>query len=181
MKIKCLFLYGLVAFAICSPSVTVYAQSNPVSICFVRDHNHAFWITNSTDKIVFISLLSIERKTLSEWKSYSEPTDKGPGLLYFSSKNRKTGFLHPHDAGYGQLLGQEISFPNDCVWRVKVSVQEELTGHARMEAIVKAQNVLQPSRDKTGSTNIPVISAFDPDTHVCGPTQVIYSDAFQSL
>jgi len=181
MKTKCLFLYVLVVFAICSPSVRVYAQSNPVSICFVPDHDHAFWITNNTDKIVFISLLSIERKTLSEWKSYSEPTGNGPGLLYFSSRNRKTGFLNPHDAGYGQLLGQGISFPNDCIWRVKVSVQEELTGRARVEAIVEAQNDLQRARDKTGNTNIPVISAFDPDTHVCGPTQVIHSDAFQSL
>lgn len=146
MKTKILVLF--IAFTFGLASVQAWAQtdlkdsasqSQTVIVNYAPDHNQAFLITNNTDKTLSLTLSKIEVQVGSEWKVYSEPTEPGPGLLYFmhAKNNNDVGWLSPHEAGYGKLSAQEISSPKDGVWRAKFIVEEQLTGQESIEAAVK--------------------------------------------
>ena len=114
-------------------------QDPCATVRYASDHNQAFWITNNTVKTVSIRLLKIEIKKGNEWKAFSEPTEPGPGLLYFrhTEDNSRRGWLAPREAGYGNLLAQSIALPENGVWRAQFTVQEALSDQESIEAAAK--------------------------------------------
>jgi hypothetical protein len=144
-------------------SVSAWAQ--PATVRFVSGHGHAFWVTNNTDKTLSITLTRIEIRVGSEWKEYSQPTDPGPGSLYFMYRNVNRGWLPPHEAGFGKLLAQNISLPKDGVWRAKVIVEEQLSGQEEVQAAAK----------------LPVGTPIPQDVTYWGHPHEIFSEEIQTL
>jgi hypothetical protein len=138
MKTKITVLLTAITFGLLS--VSAWGQS--ATVRYISGHDQAFWITNNTDKTLSITLTKIEVQVGSEWKTYSEPSEPGPGLLYFfhhhiNMLDNNEGWLAPHQAGYGSLSAQRISLPKDGVWRALVIVEEQLTGQDSIEAAAK--------------------------------------------
>jgi hypothetical protein len=146
MKMKTIILFAAVAFGLLSIS----ARAQPATVRFVSGHGQAFWITNNTDKTLSITLSKVEVQVGFEWKVYSQPTEPGPGLLYFfhhhahihvlkpdEPDDSNEGWLAPHEAGYGNLSAQTISLPKDAVWRARFIVEEQLTGQESIDTAAK--------------------------------------------
>lgn len=148
-------------------------------------HGQAFWVTNNTDKALSITITKIEIHVGTEWQVFSQPTEPGPGSLYFKHPDINRGWLTPHEAGYGRLLAQNISLPKDGVWRARVIVQEQLTGQEQVEAAAKLQSALEAAA-KSGhntqeSAKIPSVPyASDVPTY-WGHSQEIYSEEVRPL
>ena len=113
MKTKSAVLIAVITF--CLLSVSAWAQ--PATVRYIPGHGQAFWITNNTDKTLSVTLTKIEIQVGTEWQAYSQPSEPGPGMLYFMQPNINRGWLTPHEAGLGKLLAQSVSLPKDGVWR----------------------------------------------------------------
>jgi hypothetical protein len=140
MKSKYAILFA--AISLCLFLSPVWAQ--PVTVRYSSDHDHAFWITNNTDKTLSIAVVKIEVLVGADWKVYS--LGPNPGTLSFtgvpnilSGVASRTGWLTAHQAGYGRLQSQSIELPKDGVWRATVLVEERLTGQEAAEAYAKYQ------------------------------------------
>jgi hypothetical protein len=174
MKAHYSVLFTGIAFCLASlpawPQSVASRQPKPVTVRYAPDHNQAFWITNSTDKTLAISLSKIEVQVGSEWKAYSEPIPN-PGLVYFLHTQAKLGWLAPHEMGYGTLLApQSISLPTNSVWRAQFSVSEQLKGRERDEAAKQLRKV-QKNNPKLHSS-----AASASDNKYYGHPQIVYSD-----
>jgi hypothetical protein len=176
MKTKTTVLLAAITFSLFS--VSAWAQ--PATVRYISGHDQAFWITNNTDKTLSITLTKIEVQVGSEWKMYSEPSEPGPGLLYFfhhhiNMLDSNEGWLAPHQAGYGSLLAQRISLPKEGVWRARVIVEEQLTGQEKIDAAAKLGYNVQ------GTAKIPSLAyASDVPTYWGYPHE-IYSEEVRPL
>src|SRR5665647_283853 len=145
MKPKITVLIAAFTFGLLS--VSAWAQ--PATVRFVSGHGQAFWVTNNTDKTLSITITKIEIQVGTEWQAFSQPTEPGPGSLYFKHSDINRGWLTPHEAGYGRLLAQRISLPKDGVWRARVIVEEQLTGQESIDAAAKIPAGAPTTQDAT--------------------------------
>ena len=140
MKTKTAVLIAAITFG----WLSVSALAQPATVRYISGHDQAFWITNNTDKTLYIVLTQTEIQAGTEWLTYSQPTvEPGPGLLYFMHPNINQGWLAPHEAGYGKLSAQSISLPTNGVWRARLIIEEQLTGQEAAEAAAKSRSNLE--------------------------------------
>ena len=153
------------------------APATPASLFWICEHdidgtvsdNPTFWVTNHTDRIMSITLKSIEVLSGSSWRRvYTFPF----GSLYFNTTNGTTIFLGPLEAKYGNMLAQRVHLPTGVVWRVRATVSEKLTGAEDIVEAVRSTPVLWEMRHRSGNTNIPV-NPFRPDiSHLKRPVEI---------
>jgi hypothetical protein len=115
-------------------SFSAWSQNETVIIHYLADHPPSFWITNGTDKTVSISLSTVEVKSNSGWRLYSQPGDPGNadnkspqvdfGLLHFTN----TDWLGPHEAGYCSMWEDYVTIPPLGPWRAGLVVKEQTSG-----------------------------------------------------
>jgi hypothetical protein len=173
MITKNALLIAVITFGLLS--VSAWAQ--PATVQFISGHGQAFWVTNSTDKTLSITIKEIEIQVGTEWQAYSQPSEPGPGMLYFMHPNINRGWLTPHEAGFGKLLAQSISLPKDGIWRAKLIVQDQLTGQEEAEAAANVRGTLEAAA-KSG-LKIPE-AATDMPTYWGHPHE-IYSEEVRPL
>jgi hypothetical protein len=184
MKSKSTILFA--AIFLCLFSSPVWAQ--PVTVRYSSGHDHAFWITNNTDKTLLITVDKIEVLGDAGWKDYSRP-DPGPGSLFFSRVPNilgdcaasRTCLLAAHQAGYGRLQSQNLELPPYGVWRVTVVVEEQLTGQEAAEALAKYQAVLAAAAKSDQSVRAKDKSPIMANYSFLGHPLVIHSEAFREL
>jgi hypothetical protein len=169
MKTKSAVLIAVITF--CLLSVSAWAQ--PATVRYIPGHGQAFWITNNTDKTLSVTLTKIEIQVGTEWQAYSQPSEPGPGMLYFMQPNINRGWLTPHEAGLGKLLAQSVSLPKDGVWRARFIVQEQLTGEEKAKAATDSRRTLEAAA-KSG-IKIPEEAGTDMATYWGHPHE-IYSE-----
>jgi hypothetical protein len=72
------------------------------------------------------------------------------------TNRERVALLAPHAAGFGSLLAQRAMLPTNAVWRVRVSVAEELFGIESAVSAVVNEPRLIAARIQTGNTNFAV-------------------------
>jgi hypothetical protein len=185
--------FGLISFP---------AWAQPAAVRFDSGHGESFWITNNTDKTLCFTLNNIEVLAGSKWKAYSQPHEptpnyygpRGSGLLYFThyrstvgrlSSQNNFGWLSPHEAGYGHLMGERIELPGYGVWRANVTVSEQLTGQDRLAAAAKYDADIKSCTNQTIIQNCTNILSSTAAANIFprywGHPQVVYSEEVQSL
>jgi hypothetical protein len=181
MKTKNTLLLAAITFGLLS--VSAWAQ--PATVRYISGHDQAFWITNNTDKTLSVTLTKIEILVGTEWQTYSQPTEPGPGSFYFMHPNINRGWLTPHEAGYGRLLAQSISLPKDGVWRARVIVEEQLTGQEATEAAAKTRGDLEAvaklGHSVQESDKIPSVAYASDRPSYWGHPVVIYGEEVRPL
>jgi hypothetical protein len=184
MKAKTLVLLTVSLFT--SVSINAWSQSVPAdstsnpqaTIAFYNPKNiQAFLVSNKTDKTLWFNLQEIEVLNGFEWKSFSEPSDAAAGeTLFFKHSNPDSvlGWLAPHETGYGFLEAkQQLSLPKGVVWRAKFTVQEQLTGSERAEAVAK--HPVSPAAVVDQKVYYGYAATVVQPVYYYGPAQVIYS------
>jgi hypothetical protein len=163
MKFMTKLLLGWLALGLVSFS----AWAQPAVVRFDPGHGESFWVTNNTDKRLWIELDEIEVLAGSQWKPYSQPYEptpnyygpRGGGELVFthfgsivgqSLPQSNCGWLAPHEAGYGHLSGsRRVEIPGYGVWRADLTVIEELTGQDRLDAAAKNEVYFKSYTNRT--------------------------------
>ena len=129
-----------------------------VDIITIDSSQPTFWVTNHTDKTLFIMLLTIEVQTNRGWTTnYQAPL---PDPLCFS-KSEKQGiraetWLDPHEAAYGQMQAHRLVPPTNGVWRARALVTEKLVGYADTISAIRMEPALLRRRLLKGDTNVPI-------------------------
>jgi len=137
------------------PNPALKSPSVPVTLRYAYGTDEpTFWVTNHTDKTLILTLGAIEIQADQAWTAHSRiPL---AGLLYFTNNQRREGWLAPHAAGFGSMLGQRVILPTNAAWRVSASVAEKLVGVEDIVVAVSREPRMLQVRRLAGGTNIPV-------------------------
>jgi hypothetical protein len=137
MRAKRLILLAVVAVVVCAGFFCYRALLGPnhkqaITMRFetVSDKgfgsvpNPTFWITNHTGKELIVCLLGIETQANGIWRTCTNFPSRMP--LFNESGDGSPLFIPPHAAVLSSPFGAAFDPPENCVWRVKASVEGKL-------------------------------------------------------